>query len=160
MFPPTNSASTQLSPVDSDILVRTAKWARFLGIAGMIISGVMVVLAFFIGSIMATFMAAQSQMVDTEMPEAAMAMMGPMYAVIFIISAAIYFVPALLLYQYGNRVQTALRSGLDPALFTQGLHAGRRFFKFVGILAIILMVIYGFAFIMMILFAAAAGSMG
>jgi hypothetical protein len=68
----------------------------------------------------------------------------------FLLIGALYFVPTLLLYQFATRTLRALGPTFDPLTFTNGLHAHRRLYKFMGILMIIVLSLYGIGFLIML----------
>lgn len=180
----TTSGTTQLSHADAEALRGTAKWARFLAIVGFVMIGLMVILGLFAGSMMANFGSMmgganaaqmeqmremQEQMQGMEGMEGvdlsglenyqngmatAGAASGVMFTIMFLVIAALYFFPTLLLYQFATRTLKSLDGAMDAATLTSGLNSHRRFYKFMGILMIILLSIYALMFVFFGLFAA------
>lgn len=142
LYPPV----TQLSAADAGTLRRTAKWARFIGIVGLVGAGLLIVLALFINGILGTVMDRQLDMTGVEMPFD-LRMIGTFYAIGMFFAAALYFVPALLLYQFGSRTLRSLSTGFEPEHFSGALQAHRRFYKFMGIVTMIMLALYGVFFI-------------
>jgi hypothetical protein len=140
---------TQLSPQDADALRQTARWARFLAIMGFVMIGIMVVFGVFMGSMFARLGAMQNEMTGMPTP-IGMEALGTTYTVMFLLIGALYFVPTLLLYQFATRTLRALGPTFDPLTFTNGLHAHRRLYKFMGILMIIVLSLYGIGFLIML----------
>ena len=145
---------TALSVHDANTLRSTAKWGRFLSILGMIMVGLMVLMSLFAG----TFMAAMMSM-GGGMNGAPVGMLTTTYTVIFLITAAIYFVPSLLLYQFSTRTLRALDGGFDQAQFSNGLQAHRRMYKFMGVLMIIVLGLYALGFLFAIVGGLAGAAM-
>jgi hypothetical protein len=74
---------------------------------------------------------------------------GGIYTVIFLISAALHFVPSLLLYQYATRTLSSLKGAFDPQKFSAGLDSQRQLYTFMGVLTL---VVLGFYALMLVLF--------
>lgn len=149
---------TVLSPADADEFQKGARWARFLGVVGMVLAGLMLVMGIFFGSLMQWVLRMQAAALPPEMAgmppsglESMLGMMGVFYAVIFLACAVLYFVPSLFLYQHGSRMRTAFRSGFDALAFHSGVQALRKLFTFMGILTLIMLVLYGLFFIVGVL---------
>jgi hypothetical protein len=162
-------AGTHLSAADADNLGRSAKWARFLGIVGFIMVGLMVLLGIFGGSMMARMMSMQSRMQQVQMEqyqgmegmegleqmqnmqESMAGAATTFFMVIILICALLYFFPSLFCYRFGTRTLKALSGGtFDAAAFSAGMDNLRKLFTFVGILTIILLCIYLICFLVML----------
>ena len=140
----------RLSQLDADPLLRTAKWARFIGLVGMVVAGLMVLGSFFVGTFFNRMMAMQSAAMGMGgMEQTMVSGIGMLYTVIMIVSAGIYFVPSWLMHRFGTRTRKALAGPFDAAAFSEGLTAHRRMYTFMGILTIVVVVIYGFALLVM-----------
>ena len=50
---------TRISQLDAGTLLRTAKWARLIGIIGMVMAAIMALLSFFIGGFFVRMIAMQ-----------------------------------------------------------------------------------------------------
>ena len=149
---------TVLSPADADELQKGARWARFLGIVGMVLAGLMLLMGIFFGSLIQWVLRMQATMLPPEMAdmprsgmEDMLAAMGVVYLVLFVLMAALYFMPSLFLYQHGSRIRRALATGFDPGAFHQALQALRKLFTFMGILTLVLLVLYGLFFVVGVL---------
>lgn len=132
------TAATHLSPQDADSLRATARWARLLSIIGFILIGFMLLGGIMMGRLMAPLMGMGSEMMGEEVPSE-FTLMGSGYLVVFVVLAAVYFVPALLLYLFATRTLRALSGTFDPITFTSALEAHRRLYKFMGILMVIVL---------------------
>ncbi|HRN80452.1 MAG TPA: hypothetical protein PKY29_05700 [Ferruginibacter sp.] len=86
-------------------LKETAKWTKFLAIVGFVITGIIVLVALFAGSILA------------EMPVSETAGVGAgLVTFIYIIIAVIYFFVSLYLYRFGAGMLTALNTSSQDEL--------------------------------------------
>jgi hypothetical protein len=169
----TTSVNTQFSHADAEAMRGTAKWARFIAIVGFVMIGIFVLIGLFAGSMIAKMASATSGLQEAQMEQmralqemqgtegmegldqsmeqiqgmqsAGMAMGGAMYTVFFLIMAALIFFPNLLLYQFATKTLKSLNGVGDPATLTSGLNAHRRYYKFSGILLIIVLSIYAIA---------------
>lgn len=163
----TSAMDTNISQRDATSLERTAKWARFIGIVGFVMVGIMVLCSFFIGAVMSWFIGMQQDMmsisgmpgVQPELPSELMGMVGAFYTVIFLFSALLYFFPSLYMYRFAVRTLNSLKGPFDAVLFHGALDAQRRLYTFMGVLTIVLLAIYGLAFVV-ILMGALFASMG
>lgn len=155
---------TRLSQFDTGTLLRTAKWARLIGIIGLVMGGLMAVLSFFIGGFFVRMIAMQQaamglQGMQPGMADSMLKGIGTMYTVVFLISAAIYIVPSWLLYRFGANTRSALSGAFDPTVFSAGLTAHRRMYTFMGVLTLILLAFYALALIAGLVFWAAMPAM-
>lgn len=154
---------TVVSPVDAAELLKGARWARFLGIIGMVFAGLMVLLGLAFGGLMRWVIAMQTAALAPEamdLPPSGMeemlGVMSVVYFFAFLVGAVLYFIPAWFVFQHGSRMRAALQAGFDPAAFSQAVVALRKLFTFMGILTLVLLVIYGLFFAVGLLAAVAA----
>ena len=122
-------------------------WAKFLSIIGFIICGIIAIFAFFAGTIIASLSP------NTDMAPVT-AGLGVMLTVIYLILAAVYFIPTLFLFQSATKLRDAIAS-TDQDLLNAGLGKLKASFQFWGILTII---IIGF-YLLIILLAALGAAM-
>ncbi len=128
--PPTSSLT-----IDEQMqyyIMNTTKWAKFLAVVGFIISGFIAIMAFFIGTLMSTFSAMGG----------GMPVMGSsvFLTVFYLVLAVLYFIPCLFLYRFARRTRQALEAAERDQLLS-GFDHLNRFFKFVGILTLIYLII-------------------
>lgn len=130
-------------------LQETAKWAKFLSIVGFIFIGLMVIFGLFFGSIMGSAM--------SELDDAGLgAGMGAgAFGFIYIIIALLYFFPTFYLYRFSTRTKQALLNS-DSEGLAWGLEQLKSTFKFMGIMMIVILALYGLMFLFAIVFGAAA----
>jgi hypothetical protein len=113
-------------------LTETYKWTKFLSIFGFIMIGLLVVLGF-------VFVGLMSSVPYSDF-------VGPsrfMFAFMYIVLGAIYFIPTWSLLRYSNKMKVALAQN-DQVAFEEALSNHKSFFKFFGIMTIIVLALYGF----------------
>ncbi|MEZ4756737.1 MAG: hypothetical protein R2817_07915 [Flavobacteriales bacterium] len=161
----TSPAVTVVSPADAEAFRQGARWARFLGVAGMVLAVLMLLLGIFFSTFMRWFLSLQAANLPPEMADMQAAgvqdvlgVMSAVYLFIFTLTAVIYFIPALFLYQHGTRMRRAFGASFDATAFHQGVQALRKLFTFLGVVTLILLALYGILFLLGILVALVAGS--
>lgn len=115
---------------DFEYLNSIRKWTRFLAILGFIFVGLMVIGGFSIGSI---FSALGPNAGTMPIPSS-------IFGVLYLFFAAIYFFPILYLYRFSSNLGLALNGENN---ITQAFAYLKSHYKFIGILAIIIMGLYG-----------------
>ena len=118
----------QVDQLSTSFLGETAKWAKFLAILGFVVSGVILLIALFAGSFLAsTFahMGGESGLVSG-------VFIGAIYGVV----AVLAFFPCLYLYRFADNMQMALRAN-DQEQLNMAFRNMKSYFKFLGILAVI-----------------------
>lgn len=106
-------------------LQEASKWAVFLSIVGFIGIGLMIILSFTIGSVLAN------------LPIETMGGLSPQFfSYFYLIFAGIYFIPIYYLYQFGSKTKAALNND-DTDLLTFGIKKLKSHYKFIGVLTII-----------------------
>ncbi len=125
----------------SQILLRdSAKWAKFLSIAGFCLCGIFILIGVFAGAFFSTL-----QTNPYNDPTTSRAMGGIMTAT-YIVMAVIYFFPFFFLFKFGTKMQTAIRNN-DQQSLVNSLGNLRAYFRFIGILVIIGIAVCAIAFI-------------
>jgi hypothetical protein len=119
------------------ILDSIRKWTKFLAILGFVFVGLMVILGLFMGSLMSTV----SGMAGNTLP-----FPSAVFTVIYLIFALIYFFPVLYLYQFSSYLGKALASKEGESL-TAAFKKLNSHYKYIGIIAIIIMGLYGIIFV-------------
>ncbi len=135
----------QLDPVGADYLRESAKWAKFIAIVGFILCGLMVLGALFAGTIIAASM-------STAMGGAT-GIGGGLITFIYIVIAALWFIPCLIPIQICIGYAVALRNNEQEKLLN-ALKNLKSHFKFIGILLIIMLAFYALAIVFAIVMAA------
>ncbi len=128
-------------------LLETAKWGKFLAIAGFIMSGILMLFGLFFGTMYNGMMS--RAMGETQAASQVQGMgffMGALYVAI----AAIYLIPCFYLFKFSKKAKAAVEdsdaSDLEEAFLNQ-----KSMFKFFGIFTIIILAIYGIAFLLAII---------
>ncbi len=128
----------QLTDQAKKYLLEASKWANFIAIFGFIAIGLLIIMSFSIGSIMAN------------LPEGSLGGLSPkFFSFFYLIAAGIYFIPIFFLFQFGQKTKQALLED-DHNLLTFGLKKLRSHYKFIGVLIIVFIVFY----LLLILFGA------
>jgi hypothetical protein len=146
-----NLFDLQIDQQNTSYLTEISRWGKFLAIVGFIAIGLCTLfftLALILGnSTSSASFGGTSYDVGYTLGRT----IGP---VILIALFLIYFFPTLYLYRFSTQMQTALRNN-DQVNLTSAFGNLKSAFKFVGILTIVILCLYGLLFIGGILYAAA-----
>ena len=134
----TESEQNKLSKYAIYQLGEIGKWTKFLAIIGFIFIGLMVVLGFYMGSFMSK--------INPAVPYPSY-----MFTFIYLVLGLIYFFPILYLFKFSMHLKRSL-SAKDPSQLDSAFSNLNAHYKYVGILAIIVLAIYGLFGVIMILF--------
>jgi hypothetical protein len=141
--------SLSIDPVTKSHLNDAAKWARFLAITGIIllIFGLVMVILF------VTVLSNSGYMTYT-VNGTQQEVMPPAVQVGYIVSMLIFFLiaffPMLFLLQFAGRMKKALNGNDQEALNVSFMNL-KRYFRYVGIITIIVLAIYALAFVIIFL---------
>jgi hypothetical protein len=115
-------------------IYESARWSKFLSIVGFIFTGLMVLAAFSMNSIMTAM---------SQMPAySGLAKFGSAgLTILYLMIALLYFYPSYLMYKYANSAKHAVLYGDQPSL-SVAMSKMKSIFKFWGILTMILVGIY------------------
>jgi hypothetical protein len=138
-----NLFELQLDQPSINYLNEAARWSRFLSIIGFIYCGLMVLVGLFFGSVMGRIIPAG---VDSGMSVIGSGFIG----VFIVIMSLIMFFPALYLWNFSSKIRRALNNN-DQPLLTEALKNLKSFFKFYGILLIVVLSLYALAVIFAII---------
>lgn len=111
-------------------LMITARWGKFLAILGYVMVGLLVVAGIFM-------MVTNLNMFEELGVRPALGLFGIIYWVI----AAVYFFPVTYLYRFSNRIKSGLIL-VDQTHVTHAFSNLKSFFKFTGIIMIVILGIY------------------
>ena len=135
-------------------LYECSEWTKFLSIIGFVFTALMILLSLSVGAIMTsmnTMVGAQNN------PYAAM---GTGFLTVFLlITAAIYFYPSFILFKFSNAAKLAVLYG-DQESLSAAMGKMKSFFKFWGILFIVILSFYALAIISAVVASLGATSMG
>ena len=130
----------------------TRKWTMFFAILGFVFLGVMLIVGLFFGSLISTFtsrISAMSGMEGMEGMQTAKAVggfAGIMMFIVMLIIVVIYFFPLLYLFRFSKHTKNAV-ANLDANEMHMGFKNLKSFWRYIGILTIIILVIYILIFI-------------
>jgi hypothetical protein len=136
--------SLSIDPETKAHLADTARWAKFLSIVGMVLLALAI-----IANILGISFMDRATAVDGYNDAVLMNSMRVGMVVASIIVIAIAFFPLMYLYQFANRMKVALAANEQEALNDSFLNL-KRYFRYIGILVIILLVMYTLFFILFI----------
>jgi uncharacterized membrane protein YjgN (DUF898 family) len=133
-----SSLPLQIDTGNTPYLYNAAKWAKFLAIMGFIFCALMLIFALFASTLLSTYL---NQM-DANTPGiSSFPVTGGILATVYIVMALVYFLPCLFLYNFGAKMQNALKYN-DQIHLNTSFKNLKSFFKFWGILLIIIICIY------------------
>ena len=141
-----NIFNLSVEPVTKTELVSIARWARFLALLGMIILVIGVVVA-----VMGTFIMTDFTGVEMGGRDEALRSTLRVGMVVFsFILSIVAFFPLYYLLIFSNKMSKAIRTNSQELLNHSFLNL-KRHFRFLGIVAIIVFVIYGLSLLFTIL---------
>jgi hypothetical protein len=130
-------------------LQETAKWTKFLAILGMIVL-VLVLLVTLLGVTIFTSSLGMRFGVNSDTQEQVTNSLRVGLVMGTIIMIAIAFFPLFYLLQFANRMKKALAANQQNDLNDAFLNL-KKYFRYLGIIAIIVLVLYAFVFVMAII---------
>lgn len=130
----------QVSPVSQTFLNEAARWGKFVAIIGFIFCGLIVILAFFIPTLIMN-LPPYNQIAST-MTSA----MSVGLTIGYLLLSLLVFFPCLYLYKFSVKMKVALGS-VSQESFETSLQNLKSLLKFYGILFIILLSFYALVFI-------------
>ncbi len=137
-----NSGSMMVTRRSLDMLRQTKPWARFIGIMAFIGSGFIILMGLF-------FVGAMSMGNRSFTPFRAMGAAGSVIGIVYIVLGALYVIPGIFLNRYATFIGQTLASGRAEDL-ERALEAQKSFWKFVGILVLVVMCLYGVSVLVMV----------
>lgn len=137
--------SLSIDPVTKSHLNDTAKWARFLAIAGIVLLSL--ALIFTVLGVTVFPNSTYSRLTVNGIEEEQLTTtMKIVMSICMIIAFLIAFFPMWYLLQFSNQMKKALYSNNQEALNHSFLNI-KRYFRYVGIIMIIVLAVYGLAFV-------------
>lgn len=115
----------------TNYLIESSKWGKFLAIVGFIGIGLLILIAIFMMIGFSTL----NNLSGVEFPMGA-------FGFIYIVLAAIYYLPVNYLYKYSVQMKQGLNSN-DITTITSGFRNLKSLFKFMAIITIVILSIYG-----------------
>ena len=133
-----NENELSISKEIGNYLLETSKWGKFLAIIGYIGMGLLILLALFM-------MFGLSHL----SPFSAMPYPMGIFGFIYIIMAVIYYFPVTYLYKFSIQMKQGLLSN-DSMTVSSGFQNLKSLFKFMGILTIVILSIYGLLLLILV----------
>jgi hypothetical protein len=127
----------------SSYLREAARWAKFLAIVGFVFCGIIVLVAFFAGSVFGYFFERFGNQTNGFFG-------GAFLTICYLLVALFYFFPCLYLYQFGAKAQTALKNN-DHDQMAISFRNLKSLFRFIGILTIVMLSMYALFIIVAII---------
>ncbi len=126
----------ELTPLALTQLNQTRKWTRFLAIVGFVFTGLIVLIAIISLTLNKSGLVPFGAGIAGALP--------------LLIMAGLYFFPVLYLHRYSILSKQAIDNN-DSSLMEEALIFQKKFFKFIGVLAIIILAIWTLALFSMIM---------
>ena len=148
------NSELKLTSIGISYLNQTRKWTHFLSILGFIFTGIIVIAALFLSSILDMFSG-----MDNSYGISNISTIGTgTVTVFYLFLAAIYFFLSLYLYRFSIRIKAAVHEH-NSTLLENGLKDLKSYWKLIGILTAVVFGIYLFFFLISLLFGAAFASL-
>jgi membrane-anchored glycerophosphoryl diester phosphodiesterase (GDPDase) len=132
--------SLTIDPVTKTHLTETARWARFLAIFGMIMLALGLVVALMGATVFTRFFGFPTGVEDETTAALGSQRIGMMIGVV--ICLAIAFFPLLFLLRFANAMKRAIAAN-DQNRLNESFQNLKVYFRYLGILTIIFLVLYG-----------------
>jgi hypothetical protein len=121
--------------ITQEYFLASAKWGKFLAIAGFVFCGLMVILSFFISALLSSTMSTSM----TRFNPASLTF-------IYIILAAMLFFPCLYLFKFSTNMIDAITNNRQDSFDSSAMNL-KSMFKFYGIFTIVILGFYALAII-------------
>jgi len=131
--------SLTIDPLTKAHLGETARWARFLAIVGMIVLVLGLIVSLMATTVFTRFMGFPTGVDDNNTLSATMRGAA---VVVTVITLAIVFFPLLFLLRFANAMRRALAAN-DQTRLNESFQNLKVYFRYLGILVIIFLVLYG-----------------
>ena len=125
----------ELNEQSKKYLLETARWATILSIIGFIVIGLLIIVSFSVGTILANS------------PYSDLGISPQVLSITYLIIAGVYFIPIFFLYQFGVKTKTAIIND-DTDLLTFGLKKLNSHYKFI---AIVMIIVFGLNILFMLI---------
>lgn len=135
-----------VTAISRSFLTETSKWTKFLAIMGFIGCGFMAIAAFTLPFLMSIMPANEMMPLGGAMIKG----MGAMLTVIYLCFAILLLMPCLYLYRFSTKMKSALIQ-TDTNVLDSSFGNLKSFFKFYGIILIILLSFYALIFVIAII---------
>lgn len=147
-------SGAMVPPGAVEMLAKTKPWVRFLSVITFISAGFMLLLGVVMTVAGSSMFAAASR---SGMPPGLAGSMGVILAAVYVVLAIVYIYPGVKLWKYASAIARLIQSGSQQDL-VEALKQQKSFWKFVGILFLIMLVIYLLVIIGSVVFAVFAAA--
>ncbi|MDG1929829.1 MAG: DUF5362 family protein [Flavobacteriaceae bacterium] len=148
------NSELKLTSTGISYLNQARKWTHFLAILGFIGTGIIVIVALFLSSILAMFSGMDSSYGVSDIG----AIGTGTVTVFYLVLAIIYFFLSLYLYRFSIRIKAAVHEQ-NSTLLEDGLKNLKSYWKLTGVLTAVMLSIYFLFLLITLLFGAAFASM-
>lgn len=124
----------------------TRKWTMFMAILGFVFLGLMLIMGLLAGSFMSAFSSKMSGMEGMEGARAVGGFASVLVFIILLIFAVIYFFPLLYLFRFSRHTANAV-ANVDANEMRLGFKNLKSYWKYIGILVIVVICLYLLIFI-------------
>ena len=142
-----NVFTLQIDSSNTTYLTEAARWAKFIAIVGFILCTLIVIAAFFAGTLLSDYF---NEIGATDTTASLTSASTTFLTIYYIIVAILYFIPTLYLFNFASKMQAALRSNDQVSLNTSFRNL-KACFKFWGILFIIVLSFFAIAMIVIVI---------
>lgn len=140
----------EINTASKGYLLEIARWAKLFAILGFILTGFIVFISLFMGSIMRLLadLSAMAPTIDgNENPIHAMGSgISTLVVIVYLLMALLYFFPSYYLYKFAAKMKLGLVQD-DGLNVEEGFKNLKSVFKFWGICTVIFLSIYAFMFV-------------
>lgn len=144
MEQPKSIFSLSIDPVTKSNLSETAKWARFLAITGMISLVLLLMLGFYLSTVMTSNLNRQLQEADVNFRTAPGIGIG--LAFIYILIAVVWFFPLMFLLRFANQMRASIKEN-DQEKLNLSFQNLKICFRYLGIVTVISIALYILSFL-------------
>lgn len=137
-------------------LKETAKWTKFIAIVGFVMVGFIAIAGLLVGSIMTAVTSMMPSEFSSGTPNPAA--FSSVFSVIYILMAGLYFFPIYYLYNFSSKLKAAIELN-SPLKLEESFKNLKSHYKFIGIILIITLILYGGMFVIIGGIGLMAGSM-
>ncbi|MDR3712551.1 MAG: DUF5362 family protein [Puia sp.] len=129
----------QVDHETTSYLGETARWAKFIAVVGFVSCGLLAIFGLFAGSIFGASSFGNSNLFGGS---GMGGMIGVFLTVVYVGLAVLYFFPCLYLFNFASKMKVALHNN-DQIQLNTSLKNLKSCFKFMGIMLIIILGLYG-----------------
>jgi hypothetical protein len=131
----------EIGQVSLGYLETTRKWTMFFAILGFVFLGILLLVGILAGSFLSAFTSKMPGMEGLEGVKATGGIASVFLFIFLFVFAVIYFFPLLYLLRFSRHTKNAV-ANLDPTLMELALKNLKSYWKYIGILTIIVLAFY------------------